>query len=655
VTDAAGRTSGENALERSHSLLHATLESTADGLLVVDRAGRVSGYNTAFLRLWRIPTDLAEHRDDAKLLAFVLDQLVDPAAFLSRVQDLYRTPDAVSFDVILFLDGRVFERYSQPQRIAGDVVGRVWSFRDVTERRIAEEALRQSERWLRQVIDLVPVMIFAKSADGRFVLANQALADALGTTVERLIGRTDHTFVADPDQLAHLRSADLTVIETGRPLRVSEEPLTDAEGRTRLLETIRVPVTLPGREGAGVLGVATDTTERRQLEAELMQSQRMDAIGRLAGGIAHDFNNLLTAILGFSQALLEGLPDRDPRRDDLVNITTAAERAADLTRQLLAFSRRQVLQPRVVDINDLVRTLERLLRRVLGEDIVLEISLDPELAPVRADPSQLEQVIVNLAVNGREAMPRGGRLAIATRTLSENEAPDEVAALAAEGAGLVALAVSDTGTGMSAEVRQNIFEPFFTTKEQGTGLGLSMVYGIVKQTGGHIEVQSELGEGTSFTVYLPATRAVEEAPPPAEVEPPEPVKGATILLVEDEDAVRRLTKRLLAADGYQVIEAVDGEDALAVAGRHDGPIDLVLTDLVMPRMNGRELALAIQSRRPRIRVAFMSGYTAEAFGRDTTQVPNAPFLQKPFDGRALRGFVRAALGAASATGGRPPG
>ncbi|MEZ4587805.1 MAG: PAS domain-containing protein [Gemmatimonadales bacterium] len=625
MTDDAERTSGENALERSHSLLHATLESTADGLLVVDRAGRVSGYNTAFLRLWRIPTDLAEHRDDAKLLAFVLDQLVDPAAFLSRVQDLYRTPDAVSFDVLLFQDGRVFERYSQPQRIAGEVVGRVWSFRDVTERRIAEEALRQSERWLRQVIDLVPVMIFAKSADGRFVLANQALADALGTTVERLIGRTDHAFVADPDQLAHLRSADLTVIETGRPLRVSEEPLTDAEGRTRLLETIRVPVTLPGREGAGVLGVATDTTERRQLEAELMQSQRMDAIGRLAGGIAHDFNNLLTAILGFSHALLEDLPDRDPRRDDLVNITTAAERAADLTRQLLAFSRRQVLQPRVVNINDLVRTLERLLRRVLGEDIVLEISLDPELAPVRADPSQLEQVIVNLAVNGREAMPRGGRLVIATRTLRENEAPEEVAALAAEGAGLVALAVSDSGTGMSAEVRQNIFEPFFTTKEQGTGLGLSMVYGIVKQTGGHIEVQSELGEGTSFTVYLPATRAVEEAPRPPEAAL-EPVKGATILLVEDEDAVRRLTKRLLAADGYQVIEAVDGEDALAVAGRHDGPIDLVLTDLVMPRMNGRELALAIQSRRPRIRVAFMSGYTADAFGRDTTQVPNAPFL-----------------------------
>jgi PAS domain S-box-containing protein len=488
----------------------------------------------------------------------------------------------------------------------------------------------------------VPHFIFAKDGDGRFVLANRALADAYGTTVDHLIGKTDADFLASDDEVRNFRAQDLLALAGTPALTRDHEHLTDAAERHPTLEVLRHPVTLPAPERPGLLCVAIDVTARRQLESELLQSQRMDAIGRLAGGVAHDFNNLLTAILGFSRELLDELPSDDRRRDDLVDILTAAERAADLTRQLLAFSRRQVLRPRVVDLNDLVRALERLLRRVLGEDIHLETALDATLLRVKADPGQLEQVIVNLAVNAREAMQRGGRLLIETRNLRASSVPQAIRAQGRVDA-VVVLRVTDSGVGMTTEMADRIFEPFFTTKEQGTGLGLSMAYGIVKQTGGHIDVQSEVDRGAVFTVYLPATQEPVEVAPPVPARGPGQAAEATILLAEDEEAVRRLIKRLLVADGYRVLEAGNGEEALTIADAWSGRIDLLLTDLVMPKMNGRQLAEVLAARRPGIRLAFMSGYTADAYGRETSPLPGAPFLQKPFDGTGLRRTVRSAL------------
>jgi two-component system, cell cycle sensor histidine kinase and response regulator CckA len=627
--------------EGARSLLESALDAVADGLVIVDRDGRIRYANRRFAELLGLPPEVAASRDRRTIHDWFVTQVEDPEAYRTRVEALYANPEHEALDTIRLRDGRVLERASYPYRAGGGIVGRLWSFRDVTGRVRAEAGLRESERWLRQVIDLVPHLIFAKDADGRFVLANQAVAEAYGTSVDELIGRTDADFARSDAELARFRHDDLEVIRGGRLVRIPHESLTDAAGRVRSLETIKLPVTLPGPARPGVLGVAIDTTERRQLEAELLQSQRMEAIGRLAGGIAHDFNNLLTAILGFSHAVLEDLPPEDGRRDDLVDIVTAAERAADLTRQLLAFSRRQVLQPRVLSLNDTIRSLERLLRRVIGEDIQLEARLDPRLLRVKADAGQLEQVIVNLAVNAREAMPRGGRLTLETRNLRFISVPSAVRSHGPM-TDYVSLRVTDTGQGMDAEVAARVFEPFFTTKEQGTGLGLSTVYGIVKQTGGDIDVFSTPGRGTTFTVYLPAT-AETPAGGDAAAAGPVPAGDATILLAEDEEAVRRLIKRLLVADGYRVLEAANGEHALEVAGAWEGPIDLLLTDLIMPRMNGRDLAVALRERRPGVRLAFMSGYTADAYGRDTSPLPGAPFLQKPFDGLGLRRLVRTAL------------
>jgi CheY-like chemotaxis protein len=353
----------------------------------------------------------------------------------------------------------------------------------------------------------------------------------------------------------------------------------------------------------------------------------MEAIGRLAGGIAHDFNNLLTAILGFGTTLLDGIPPDDARRGDLEDIVKAARRAAELTRQLLAFGRRQVLRPRVLDLNTIVTNLHRLLERVLGADIAVDLVLAPDLRAVEADPGQIEQVLLNLAVNARDAMPNGGRLRIETA----NGSPESVR-----------IRVADTGVGIAPDAMRWIFEPFFTTKEQGTGLGLAMVYGIIQQSGGRIEARSTPGEGTTFDCYLPATSKALESEEPR---PPVPAgrHSATILLAEDEDAVRRLAARLLESDGFHVLAAADAAEALTLAEASTRPVDLLLTDLSMPRMTGTELASALRERRPGVRIAYMSGYPRDSLARQGLPDGETPFLQKPFDRATLLTFVRDAL------------
>ncbi|MBN9516952.1 response regulator, partial [bacterium] len=393
---------------------------------------------------------------------------------------------------------------------------------------------------------------------------------------------------------------------------------------------------------ARLYGAVQDVTERRRLEDQLRQAQKMEAIGQLAGGVAHDFNNLLTVINGYTDLILTDTPEADPRHTPLAAVRAAGDRAAALTGQLLAFSRKTIVAPKVLDLNDVVDSAGRMLRRLIGEHIVLTTSLAPHLDPVRADPGLIEQVIMNLAVNARDAMPTGGRLTIETANLVLRAGDGHYPGL---GAGrYVRLCVSDTGHGMTEEVKARIFEPFFTTKGpgEGTGLGLATVYGIVMSVGGYVGAYSEVGVGTTFKVLLPA------APPATPPGPPEapalaPRGTETVLLVEDEDAVRRLAQIALAVQGYTVLEAPTAADAARLAEAHPGPVHLLLTDVVMPEMGGRAVADAVRARRPGVKVLYMSGYTDDAVVRHGVLAATDAFLQKPFTPLSLARKVRDVL------------
>jgi nitrogen-specific signal transduction histidine kinase len=387
--------------------------------------------------------------------------------------------------------------------------------------------------------------------------------------------------------------------------------------------------------------------ERRQAEEQLRQSQKIEAIGRLAGGIAHDFNNLLTVVASYSEIAIDSLDETDPVRGYVFEIRRAAERAASLTQQLLAFSRKQMLLPTVVNLNNVVAGVEPMLRRLIGEDVNLVTYLAENLPPVLVDPGQMEQVIMNLAVNARDAMPNGGSLVIETSVadVSPNSGVEKPAVMTP--ARYLLLAVTDSGHGMDAETQARIFEPFFTTKEpgRGTGLGLATVYGIIKQSGGWIWVYSEPGQGTTFKMYLPPSNgAVVESPQPQSVagRGDDKVSG-TILVVEDQPDVRNLAAKLLRREGYTVLEASSGDEALRLADEHDGPIDLLLSDVVMPGLSGREVAERLTRRRPGLRTLFMSGYTDNVIADRGVLGPDMAFLPKPFTSITLLAGVRDAL------------
>src|SRR5438552_3078339 len=393
-----------------------------------------------------------------------------------------------------------------------------------------------------------------------------------------------------------------------------------------------------------IVGIAEDVTELQRTQDQLFRAQKMEAIGRLAGGVAHDFNNLLTAIIGHAELVLEDVRAGDPLRQDLEEILKAGQRAAILTRQLLAFSRQQVLEPRVLDPNALVADMNKVLRRLIGEDIELLTVLADRVGAIKGDGGQLEQVIMNLAVNARDAMPAGGKLTIETANAELDEAYAHSHEPVRPGP-YVMLAMSDTGSGMSEEVKARTFEPFFTTKEpgKGTGLGLATVYGIVKQSSGYIWVYSEVGKGTTFKVYLPRVAEPAEtlaAAPRA----PKPRGGTeTVLLVEDDELVRALARRVLARAGYQVLEASNGGGALLAAERHQGPVHLMVTDVVMPGLNGRELAARLKPLRPDMKVLYVSGYTDRAIAHQGVLEPGVAFLEKPFAPDALARKVREVL------------
>ncbi|HEY7586461.1 MAG TPA: PAS domain S-box protein [Candidatus Deferrimicrobiaceae bacterium] len=513
------------------------------------------------------------------------------------------------------------------------------------ERKRATEALRESNETLRALIQASPLAIVTFDPRGHILMWNPAAERMFGWRADEVLGRP-HPIVPE-DKREEFRAF--------RDIAMRGEAFTGVEVRRLKKDGSPIDISistapLRGADGAisGIMSIITDVTERkiteealRKSEEQLLQAQKMEAVGRLAGGIAHDFNNLLTAVTGYSELLLARIGERDPMWKELEEIRRAGVRAASLTRQLLAFSRRQVLQVKVLDLNAVVSGLESMLRRLIGEDIELIAVAGEDLGRVRADQGQIEQVIMNLVVNARDAMRDGGRITIRTGDVHLDET--EAGRLGAVAGSYVVVSVGDNGSGMNEEVRLHLFEPFFTTKEDGTGLGLATAYGIVRQSGGHIRVDSEPGRGSTFEVYLPRVEGKPESMETHADYIPSSDGRETVLVVEDEEMVRELVCEVLRKNGYTVLEAQDGEEALRVSGGHRGPIHLLVTDMVMPRMRGNDLAERLVPLRPEMKVLYMSGYTGgQVFGAGGMGAGQA-FMQKPFGPAALAKTVRRLL------------
>jgi two-component system, cell cycle sensor histidine kinase and response regulator CckA len=504
-----------------------------------------------------------------------------------------------------------------------------------------DSRIEQERARLEAVLQQMPAGVLISEASGALIFKNRLMEKLLPDTERRL---TQKSFRPDGTPYRASEMPSSRALASGEVVTNEEIHISAADGSRRVLLVSAGPVRDP--QGFVVAAVATfqDVTAHRALAEQLRQSQKMEAIGRLAGGVAHDFNNLLTIIGGYGQMVLESLKDKDPLRKDLEAILEAANRATTLTRQLLTFSRRQIVQPKNLDLNRQVSKMKRMLSRVLGEDVVLTASLKPGAARIKMDPGQIEQVLMNIAVNARDAMPRGGKLTISTAqaTVSGDSPADQDLVPGA----YIVLSMSDTGEGMTPEVISQIFEPFFTTKAKGkgTGLGLSTVYGIVRQNHGAIRVESVTGSGSTFHVYFPAASREESAGRRASRAEAACGGTETVLLIEDEAGVRNITVQMLRRHGYQVLEAGSGEDALTLFRDHRDAIDLVLTDVVMPQMSGGELAGRLIQLRPGLKVLFMSGYTEDVLARHNISA-GAGLLQKPFTLEALGRTIRAALDA----------
>jgi PAS domain S-box-containing protein len=522
--------------------------------------------------------------------------------------------------------------------------GIVLNARDVSERKRADRALRESEERYRDLFDNASDLVCMASPAGSLLYVNKAWQQGTGYGEDE-IGRMQLLDLLHPDCHEYYREVTDRVLK-GERLDHVELTFVPTAGIPITVEA-NLSCTFKDGRPSVIRGIYRDITERKRVEEQLRRAERMQAAGKLAGGVAHEVNNMMTGVIGFSEFLLQSLQEGDPRRADVEEVIKAGTRAADVTRQLLAFTRQQFLQPQVLEVNAVVSDMEKMLRRSLGEDHVLELQLSPDAGQLRADRGQLEQVLINLVLNARDAIVHHGRVSIQTAAAVWDEVyADRHGGVALPLGRYVMLAVSDTGSGMDPEVQARIFEPFFTTKAigQGTGLGLSTVYGIVKQSGGYVWVYSEPAQGSVFKIYLPAA---QPEPQPAQTTPgqQEPPAGGseTILVIEDEDVVRNLACRGLRDQGYSVIEARNGVQAIQYIEQQPGTVDLVISDVVMPEMGGRELGESLARIEPSLPVLFMSGYTGEDVVQRGLLEPGAPFQQKPFTPASLATKVRAML------------
>jgi PAS domain S-box-containing protein len=615
------------------------LEAAPDAILEIDRSGRIILLNPAAERLFGYSRD--------ELLGETLETLVpEPLRerHVARRTEYMQRPVSRAVTQGRELCARRKDGAEIPVEISlspvrsesGDLVTCI--VRDITHRKRAEEAQRESAQRIASILESITDGFLALDREWRFTYLNHRAEQLLERQSAELIGTSIWEQLPDlPGSVFHAEC--LRAVAEGVPVEFS----TACAGGKLWVDVHAYP------SESGLSVYLQDITERKQLEERFRQSQKLEALGRLAGGVAHDFNNLLTIIGGYSQMVLDALPNRSPLHKDLEAVAEAANRASALTRQLLAFSRHQMVEPKILDLNRLVEKTNRMLRRVIGEDIDLCLALTPGLGRVRADPSQLEQVLLNLALNARDAMPQGGKLSIETsEVVLEGHfslAPPELL----PGAYLV-LSIADTGTGMDASVRSRIFEPFFTTKTKGrgTGLGLAATYGIIKQSGGDILVDTELGKGTTFQIYLPRVDRAVKTSRGAAPGKRSPRRGTeTILLVEDEATVRKLVREMLAALGYKVIEASSGTEALRAWEAARGAVQLLVTDIIMPQMSGPQLARELTLAQPGLRVLFVSGYTSETIARHGVDISDASLLAKPFTREALGAKVRELLDGAA--------
>ena len=636
----------EEAVKLVERRYHQLFEDMPVGLYRSTPEGQLIDVNPAMVAMLGYPSR------DALLATPAVSLYVDPADRVRWTAQMKATGAVLNFDFqARRADGAaIWARDTTFARRDRDGAFLLYegNIEDITARVEAEHAVKASERRLVQILEAAPLGIIVSDRKGHLTFANAGAQKLLGSGIVQGVGVDG---LAEVYQAYAAGTNDFYPTERQplvRALNGEASAVDDMEIRHGTLVTSLHVQGAPIVDNDGNVTAAVvaffDTTDKRVLEAQLRQTSKMEAVGQLAGGVAHDFNNLLTVIMSYGAMLLEQLDAADPHRDDVQEIALAADRAAALTRQLLAFSRQQVMQPRVVSINVVISDIEKMLRRVIGEDVELAISLDPAVAAINADPGQLEQVLMNLVVNARDAMPRGGRLCISTSN-SELSSESAQGSLHAPSGDYVMLAVSDTGTGMTDEVKQRLFDPFFTTKDQGrgTGLGLSMVYGIVKQSEGEIYVYSEVGQGSTFKIYFPRVGmpadALSRAAEPNEV----PQGKETLLVVEDDVTLRTLAARVLKNCGYTVYVAAGGVEALEIVCDPTTFVDAVVTDVVMPGMNGRELLERLLACRPQMKSLLMSGYTDDDVLRRGVLQGQTAFLQKPFTPEQLARKVRGVL------------
>jgi len=638
----------EEALRESEDRFRDLVEHSQDLVCTHDLEGRILSANPWASTVLGIPPD--------ELLGMNFRDLLVPEVrqkFGSYLDEIRTRGAAQGLMRIQTRNGerRLWE-YKNSLRTEGVAVPIVRGMaQDITERMRAEEALRASQKMIEEIINAIPVRVFWKDRNLIYLGCNSIFArDAGFTDPKDVIGKDDYR-MGWREQAELYRADDRQVIESGCPKFLIEEPQTTSEGNTITLLTSKIPLRNSNGEIGGVIGTYYDITDRKRVEAEkeklqaqLQQAMKMEAVGRLAGGVAHDFNNLLTVIMGYSELLLQKIGKESPMHEEVEEIKRAGERAASLTQQLLAFSRKQIIEPKVVHLDHLVAEMHKMLTRLIGENIALQATTGKSLGSVKVDPGQFQQILMNLVVNARDAMPGGGKIVIETANVDLDEGYCAVHPYVKPGR-FVMVAVSDTGKGISEKVKAHIFEPFYTTKERGSGagLGLATTYGAVHQAGGSIEVSSEVGIGTTFRIYLP--RIEEEAVKPEKVDRPTDLPGGTetVLLVEDEDTLRTLCERILGDLGYQVMPARNGAEAIAVAQKYGERIDLLLTDVVMPGMSGRELATQLVLHHPEMQVLFMSGYTDDAIGKHGVLDEGVSFIGKPYTPSALARKVREVL------------
>jgi two-component system cell cycle sensor histidine kinase/response regulator CckA len=626
------RKRAEESLKVSEAELSGLFAALTDVVLVLDREGRyLKVAPTGSKLLYRPPSELL-----GKTLREVFPKK-EADFFLAHIRRALDEGGTHRTDYSMVVEGgkEVWFDCSISPMTKNSVV---WIARDVTDRKQSEQELRKSEERYRVLVENAHDMIYEHNLEGKYTSINKAGEHITGYTLAETLNLNIADIVA-PEYLSDARQMIRRKLD-GQNLPAYVLEIIAKDGR-RVAVEVNTSVVFQDDVAIGVQGIARDVTERKQLEEQLRQSQKMEAIGQLAGGVAHDFNNLLTVIGGYSSILLGRLPLDSPYRASIEEIKKAGDRAESLTRQLLAFSRKQILQPKVLDLNTVVSDLDKMLRRLIGEDIELLTITDPNLGKVKADPGQIEQVLMNLAINARDAMPEGGKLTVETSNAVLSK--DNARLHGIPPGSYIMLAVSDTGCGMDAATRKRIFEPFFTTKKagKGTGLGLATLFGIVNQSGGNVWVYSELGHGTTFKIYLPRAEAFVASGEFLRTKAT-PQGTETVLLVEDEEQVRAILKQILENQGYNVLSASHGEEALAIS-QEPGDIQLLITDVVMPQMSGRELAERVVAGRPSLRVLFMSGYTDDAIVRHGLLNDKLNFLQKPFDSATVARKVREVL------------